>query len=713
MNTFLITLLNMSLTASYTVLAVLLARFLLKKAPKWVICALWSLVALRLVCPFTIESVLSFIPKADPIPTNIVYDTIPAIDSGIPIVNNVVNPFISHTFAPNFGDSVNPLQVVLFIGGILWILGMACILFYAAIGYLRLNRRLYERVPLQDNIYLCDNIDTPFILGIIKPKIFLPSYLDQSTIDCVIAHEQAHIKRKDHLWKPLGFLLLTVYWFNPLLWLAYKLFCQDMEMACDQRVVATMNTEEIKTYSSALLSCGTVHRNLGVTPLAFGETHVKTRIKSILHYKKPTFWIMIVAVVTCVAIALCFLTNPKTTITEEENPPDSLVSQPALSSEDTINYDAIEIVADETAPVVFRIGTELWGEAVLDISHIASANPYEDEQNEDEQNRDAWLITLTPQGTKQFAKATHENIGNRITIWLCNTQTYSPIVQMEITNGELLISPTQEHPDFFVNMAWFVQQWKGASASNYAVPLKNQYEMVKLLHKTGDTFRDPGELQEDTTGMIRLDDGQYYQTYADYKKNKRYAFVTQAETGSEGKFISIGTAQDNAAPNISADKKQSQYQKEYEELIAQEREGYQWLVQAPPNPQSLTKQQIQEIFYVDLPQNYQVKDYKFAAPKGANYSPGYSLTILMEEEDLNRMLSSPKMEIYREMPVSKAMYVEPSNLSQWFVDYEHMNYLTEEGIVTVHHMDTVEMYILKESVEGKRQVFFRFMYYEE
>ena len=720
MNAFLITLLNMSLTASYTVLAVMLARLLLKKAPKWVICALWSLVALRLVCPFTIESVLSIIPKANPIPTNIVYDTTPAIDSGIPLVNSVVNPFITQAFTPNAGDSVNPLQAVLFIGGILWVFGMACILFYAAVGYLRLSRRLYERAPLQDNIYLCDNIDTPFILGIIKPKIFLPSYLDQSTIDCVVAHERAHIKRKDHLWKPLGFLLLTVYWFNPLLWVAYKLFCKDMEMACDQRVVATMSTEEIKTYSSALLSCGTVHRNLGVTPLAFGETHVKPRIKSILHYKKPAFWIMMVAVVTCVAISLCFLTNPKTTVTQMEDPPDSLVSQPTASSEDAINYDAIEIVADETATVVFRSGTELWGEAVLDISHIATVNPYEDEQNEDEQNRAAWLITLTPQGTKQFAKATYENIGNRITIWLCNTQTYSPFVEMEIPNGKLLLFPPEENPEFFVNLAWFVQQWKGASASNYAVPLKNQYEMVKLLHKTGYRIRDPGTLQGGTEEMVRLDNGQYYQSFVSYisaTETERHVFVSPQETqgATDWKFICIGNSKSFSAKNIQTAflKQKTTAEKEFKELLAKQREGYELLVRAPENPKTLTREQIEKIFYVDLPQNYQVKDYKFAVDVNLYNSPMYAINILMDEEGLTKMLNSPKMKIYQEIPVNKAVQVEPETLSQWFVDEEHMNYLTDDGIVQVHHMDAVEMYIMKEPVNGKREVFFRFKYDDE
>lgn len=707
MNTFLITLLNMSLTASYTVLAVLLARFLLKKAPKWVICALWSLVALRLVCPFTIESVLSIIPKADPIPTNIVYDTIPAIDSGIPIVNNVVNPFISHTFAPNLGDSVNPLQVVLFIGGILWILGMACILFYAAIGYLRLNRRLYERAPLQDNIYLCDNIDTPFILGIIKPKIFLPSYLDQSTIDCVVAHEKAHIKRKDHLWKPLGFLLLTVYWFNPLLWVAYKLFCKDMEMACDQKVVATMNTEEIKAYSSALLNCGTVHRNLGVTPLAFGETHVKTRIKSILHYKKPAFWIMMMAVVTCVAIFLCFLTNPKTAITEEETPPDPLVSQPAASSKDAINYDAIEIVADETAPVVFRIGTELWGEAVLDISHIDSVNHCEDENT-----MNAWLITLTPQGTQIFAKVSRENVGKEITIWLCNTHSYSALIQTELTNGQLLTFPTKENKDFFVNLAWFAKEWLGDSASGYSIPLKNQYQMVQLLHETGDSFRNPGEFQENLTEeMIRLDDGQFYQSYTPFD-DRRDVFVNQKEANlnnTEWGFVPIGTANNYSANNIPTawKKEKEKAEQKYEALLAKQREGYELLVRAPQNTEALTKKQIEQIFMVNLPQQYELKECVFDSDPLLANRPLYSVKILLDDEGLNTLLNGPVTKHYNRQHNKSQISrtdIDKNKVSTWFEHFETLYILEDNEILQTSVQPT--FFIMEKDANGKTQVLF-------
>ncbi len=708
MNTFLITLLNMSLTASYTVLAVLLARFLLKKAPKWVICALWSLVALRLVCPFTIESVLSIIPKADPIPTNIVYDTIPAIDSGIPIVNNVVNPFISHTFAPNFGDSVNPLQVVLFIGGILWILGMACILFYATVGYLRLSRSLYERIPLQDNIYLCDAIDIPFILGMIKPKIFLPSYLDQSTMDCVIAHERAHIKRKDHLWKPLGFLLLTVYWFNPLLWVAYKLFCKDMEMACDQKVIGTMSTEEIKTYSSALLSCGTVHRTLGVTPLAFGETGVKNRIKSVLNYKKPAFWMVLTALVVSIAVGVCFLTDP---IPQEHAEPSQPVDQETLSPPGTDGTE-VDFSVDETSPIVFRAGEDITSPGVLDAGHIEFLKVYKDESH-----GEMILLTLTDNGKTLFAQATEENIGKTISVWLYDSLILSPTVAAPITNGKVVLTNSTTDQAVFENLLTAFYQTKHPNAAQRETKkiVKQFNEAVTAFINNPVHHRDIGDWQRETGEIIQLDDGKYYQSYVASNADERYVWVSNQEADigeAEWDFVFIGTANNYSAKNIPTAflKQNAAAEQEYAELLAEKRDGYELLVRAPENPKTLTQEQIEKIFYVDLPEHYRITDYKFAIDRNVHNAPMYALHILMEEEDVNQMLSSPKMEAYQEMPINKAVYVETNNLSRWFTHLEQLHFLTEQGIETPKHMDQTELYVMKEPVDGKREVLLRFNY---
>ncbi|MBQ5389711.1 MAG: hypothetical protein IIU58_02270, partial [Clostridia bacterium] len=310
-------LINMSITASWIVLAVILLRFLLKKAPRGIICALWALVAIRLVCPFSVESMLSLIPSAETVPEEIVYAREPVIDSGVPIINQTVNPIITSTFAPpDTLTSVNPIQVFLAVAANLWILGMIAMVLYAAISYLRLRKKIAEAVEAEQGVWLCDHVDTPFILGILRPRIILPSAMEEKDREYVLAHERAHLRRRDHFWKPLGFALLTVYWFNPVLWVAYILLCRDIELACDERVIREMGTQEKKAYTTALLNCSVPRRMIAACPLAFGEVGVKQRIRNALHYKKPALWIIAVAVVASIVFAVCFLTDPKEELPE-------------------------------------------------------------------------------------------------------------------------------------------------------------------------------------------------------------------------------------------------------------------------------------------------------------------------------------------------------------------------------------------------------------
>ncbi len=308
---------NMSLTASWLVLAVVLLRLLLKKAPKSLRCVLWALVGVRLVCPFSIESALSLIPSAQPIPETIVTDPAPAINSGLPAVNAVVNPIISESFIPAAGDSVNPLQVWLWVAALLWLVGIAVLFVYAAVSFWRVRRQVGACLHLRENVYLCDGLPSPFILGVIRPRIYLPTGLDEAATAHIIAHEQAHLHRRDHWWKPLGFLLLTVHWFNPVMWVAYVLLCRDIELACDERVVRALDEDGKAAYSRTLLACGARRRIVAACPLAFGEVGVKARVKSVLNYKKPAFWIILAAVVAAIAVAVGFLTNPKSAM-----PPD-------------------------------------------------------------------------------------------------------------------------------------------------------------------------------------------------------------------------------------------------------------------------------------------------------------------------------------------------------------------------------------------------------
>ena len=303
--------LNIGITASYLVILLLLLRPLFKKAPKWLYCCLWAIVGLRLLMPVSIESIFSLIPNAKPIPDNIAMQREPAVNSGISFVNTLVNPVIGELFAPEPAASANPLQILLALAGWIWVIGIALMLLYGAFSYFRVRRRTRPSVRTNGNVYLSDGIDTPFILGILRPRIFLPSTLDENAARYVIAHERAHLARRDHLIKPLGFLLLSLYWFHPLLWVAYFCLCRDIEGACDERVIRNMPRGEIKGYSQALLSCSLKKpRMLSVCPLAFGEVGVKERIQSVLHYKKPTFWVILVSVILLVVLSVAFLTDP-------------------------------------------------------------------------------------------------------------------------------------------------------------------------------------------------------------------------------------------------------------------------------------------------------------------------------------------------------------------------------------------------------------------
>lgn len=308
---------NRSIAASWIVIAVLILRFCLKKAPKWVNVLLWGIVAVRLIFPFSIESALSLIPSAETVSPSIMMETAPSVQTGVPALDQVINPVIDHSLAPAPGASVNPLQIWIPVLTVIWLWGVAALFLYSAVSYRRLRRRVCEAVILRDNIYQSENVCSPFVLGIIRPKIYLPYHMDKREMDHVIAHEQAHIRRGDHWWKPLGFLLLTVHWFNPLLWLSYILLCRDIELACDERVIREMGNEQRADYTHALVSCSVSRRSIAACPLAFGEVGIKERVKSVMNYKKPAFWIVLASVVVCAAAAVCFLTNPKT----EQIPP--------------------------------------------------------------------------------------------------------------------------------------------------------------------------------------------------------------------------------------------------------------------------------------------------------------------------------------------------------------------------------------------------------
>ena len=256
----------------------MLVRPLLRKAPKWLLCALWGMVALRLFCPVSFESTLSLVP--DRLASGQIVseagnmyigeiDIIEVYDNNAAVGSPPVASFVAEAGSLQAPKTV--ANTVFPILGWIWLVGMILMLAYAAISYLALRKKMDEATRLQNNIWQCEQVDSPFVLGIIKPRIYLPYAIEEDDMSYVIAHEQAHIHRKDHWWKPLGFILLSVYWFNPILWGAYILLCRDIEAACDEKVIKHMEREEKRAYSTALLRCSVHRRRIMACPLAFGE----------------------------------------------------------------------------------------------------------------------------------------------------------------------------------------------------------------------------------------------------------------------------------------------------------------------------------------------------------------------------------------------------------------------------------------------------------
>ena len=304
--------LNMSISASWLVMAVLGLRFVLRKAPKAFRCALWALVAIRLVCPVLPESPVSLIPTAEIVPDKYLYMELREYQEQAATLNIMSKPVYPEAVEIKLDTTVDRVQTMDIYWTLVWWTGMGVMAIYALYSYTGLRLRMRISVKLRDNIWICDDIHSPFILGILRPRIYLPSNLESSRMPYVLAHEKAHIKRRDHWWKPFGFVLLTIHWFNPVMWIAYIVLCRDIELACDERVIRDMDKSEVRKYSETLVACSVSGGRIIVCPLAFGEVGVKERVKSMLSYKKPGFWIILVALVLCVALVVCFMTNPVT-----------------------------------------------------------------------------------------------------------------------------------------------------------------------------------------------------------------------------------------------------------------------------------------------------------------------------------------------------------------------------------------------------------------
>ena len=369
--------LNMSFVASWLILAVILLRLALKQAPKWITCLLWGMVAVRLLCPVSLESSLSLISNAEPITHGILMVEPPDIHED-PAFDPELNPILPDAAPVTPDTSIDQVRFKTMLAAFVWVIGMGVMLTYATVSYLRLRYKVRASLHLRDNIWLFDEIATPFLLGVLRPKIYIPSGVEEQHLPHIIAHENAHMKRRDHWWKLLGFLVLAIHWFNPLVWVAYTLLGRDIELACDEKVIRDLDKRESVAYSEALLSCSLGRRTILVCPLAFGEVGVKERVNRVLQYKKPTIWAVILASAVCVVIAVCFLTNPAETGSDSEssmtaNGEPNEDSQTSTANEDIQSQnqdtDATSELVLETFPddsFSISVDTSIWAEGSLD-----------------------------------------------------------------------------------------------------------------------------------------------------------------------------------------------------------------------------------------------------------------------------------------------------------------------------------------------------------
>jgi len=348
-----IQIINMSITSCYVILFVIIARLLLKKAPKVFSYALWFAVLFRLICPFSLESMFSLLPiNTQAVPYNIMYSETPQIYSGIPVIDQAVNNSLP---APVIGDSVSPMQIWITLGKIIWLIGIGTLLIYSIFTTIRLSNRLKSATTLYANICEADSIKTPFVFGIICPKIYLPTGLSETEKSYIIEHEETHIKRFDHIIKFLSFLVLSIHWFNPLVWVAYFLMSKDMELSCDEAVIEEMGYGIKKEYSNSLLSLAVGRKIVGGSPLAFSEDDPKGRIRNILNYKKPKFWVVLIGFMIIIAASVGLLSNPQSVGNGfKQSKETSLLLPPEKDAE--VSYETSSLIYQNDGSTSYSLG---------------------------------------------------------------------------------------------------------------------------------------------------------------------------------------------------------------------------------------------------------------------------------------------------------------------------------------------------------------------
>lgn len=304
-------LLNMSFAASWLMAVAVLLSLTVRRVPRWIVCLLWGFVAVWLICSFSVESPFSIVPSDEVIPESILSASQRTLEisTGVEPVDGAVNEYLGDTYYEGISLPYDYGNILMSRLGVVWLCGTFGLFLYGGIMNLRLRKELREAVPLRERIYLCDHVGSPFVLGLICPRIYLPSAMDGSDMEYAVAHEKAHLQRRDPVWKTAAFLLLSVYWFNPLSWAAFILFCRDLELACDEKVVRGLGMPERKAYAESLVSCSFRKKGSVSYLLTFGEVGVKKRVKNILNYKKPGFWVAAVSLLACAIIGIAFLTT--------------------------------------------------------------------------------------------------------------------------------------------------------------------------------------------------------------------------------------------------------------------------------------------------------------------------------------------------------------------------------------------------------------------
>ena len=514
----------MSLTASYVILFVILCRLLLKRCPKIISYVLWSVVAFRLIIPFSFESMYSLLPQkinTSPISHDIMYQQSPQFNSGIGIVDSIISNSLP---APSIGDSVNPLQIYLEIGAFIWIIGAVVLLIYSLVSIITLKKQLKSAQPIEKNTYEAKDLKTPFVLGIIIPKIYLPTGLSTQEKSYILLHEQTHINRKDHIVKVFAFLILCIHWFNPLVWIAFMLMSMDMELSCDERVIKEAGNDTKKPYATTLLSLSSGRHILNGSPLAFGEGSIKGRIKNILDYKRPKFWVVTTVIIAVIAVSIGLVANPRSTTPSmlwakslQLNDVESieLIVQPSDEQEQYKKFEAEEITAiikliNSSNGTLVQYPESISGRTQTifitlkngEVHHfINSGNTYLIIDGDTYMAKRDWLNSWNYEGNSDVPTDFWERAGIKATsyqlIWLKKGEVQRTIAPLNKDDSKLA-------QEIIMNYMIRSSAWPGVDINS----LENCY-LVRTIYSDGTTSENYAYLHEGKTVMQHGKDGHY------------------------------------------------------------------------------------------------------------------------------------------------------------------------------------------------------------